>query len=897
MTWKHAVKRYPTRDTGFLRRYRPVLEILEDRRVLAAPITFAAIGDFGVASSILNLGNGVLGAPDSEGNVANLVHSWDPQFVLTMGDNNYLCGEQNDAPLIPLLQLLVLNGDIMPSTAGTILDYTGFVFSGVVELKGTLMNNSAVVTGLSDTSQLVKGMYVSGNGVEIFSTIQSIDSATQITLDQPASASMTSSLDFLPANLSLTNLDGLSHIDRNIGRYYSDYIFPYIASSVSGQFGNGSPTKTNRFFPVPGNHDWADPLSEDESFALCDLSGRSTPDLTPYLTYFAGLNPTNVPTLTFGTTRNATGQTVPLTQPFYYSFTMGTTSTGQPLIEFFAFDSDPADPNLLNGNNPATLTPAQVIASPEGQWLQTAMANSKAVWKIPYFHHAPYTSSIVGNQGGNGSWMQLPFQQWGASTVLYGHVHNYERFQLSDPGTQGPSIPYIMNGAGGAPITPFTEVETGSQLRYNGNWGASKITADESKMTFQFFNVYGALIDEVSVTNEVPSATSGPGEFDPLTATWYLRNTTTAGDPSFTPFSYGAPGWRPVVGDWNGDHITTVGVVDPGSATWYLRNSNSGGNPDFPAFSYGAPGWIPVAGDWDGNGTVTAGTFDPGTATWYLRNSNSAGNPDIAPFSYGAPGWIPLTGDWNGDGTWSIGMFDPTSGTWYLRNSNSAGRPDFPPFAYGGIGWRPVVGDWNGDGKFTVGVIDPASATWYLRNENSAGMADITPFAYGMGFWTPLAGAWSGPPASSPLLASQIGSGGSGAALDSADLAHILNTALQSLTQAGIDTQSLARATVQVVDLPGRQLGLASRADNTISLDRDAAGLGWFVDPTPATAEEFADVGNSWRALAGGTAAGTVDLLTVMMHELGHLAGLEDVYDGGNGLMSGVLAPGIRRRV
>ncbi|MFK7808109.1 MAG: hypothetical protein AB8F74_09950, partial [Saprospiraceae bacterium] len=44
------------------------------------PYVFAAIGDYGNNS-------------DDEGDVADLVTSWDPDFVITMGDNNYKDGE------------------------------------------------------------------------------------------------------------------------------------------------------------------------------------------------------------------------------------------------------------------------------------------------------------------------------------------------------------------------------------------------------------------------------------------------------------------------------------------------------------------------------------------------------------------------------------------------------------------------------------------------------------------------------------------------------------------------------------------------------------------------------------------------------------------------------------
>jgi len=65
---------------------------------------------------------------------------------------------------------------------------------------GTLTAGSAVVTGLSDTSQLIVGMAVSGTGVPASTTILSVDSSTQITMSQNATASGAQSLTFqIPA--------------------------------------------------------------------------------------------------------------------------------------------------------------------------------------------------------------------------------------------------------------------------------------------------------------------------------------------------------------------------------------------------------------------------------------------------------------------------------------------------------------------------------------------------------------------------------------------------------------------------------------------------------------------------------------------------------------------------
>ena len=62
----------------------------------------------------------------------------------------------------------------------------------------------------------------------------------------------------------------------------------------------------------------------------------------------------------------------------------------------------------------------------------------------------------------------------------------------------------------------------------------------------------------------------------------------------------------------------------------------------------------------------------------------------------------------------------------------------------------------------------------------------------------------------------------------------------------------------------GPKLGFA--AGDTIWLDADAAGWGWFVDPTPGDDSEFTTPGDQGEQ-------GRIDLLTALMHEIGHLLG------------------------
>ena len=63
-------------------------------------------------------------------------------------------------------------------------------------------------------------------------------------------------------------------------------------------------------------------------------------------------------------------------------------------------------------------------------------------------------------------------------------------------------------------------------------------------------------------------------------------------------YNFGAPGWTPVVGDWNGDGKVEIGVTN--GQQWYLDSDGNGAwdnGIDF-AYSFGAPGWTPVVGKW-----------------------------------------------------------------------------------------------------------------------------------------------------------------------------------------------------------------------------------------------------------------------------------------------------------
>jgi CubicO group peptidase (beta-lactamase class C family) len=240
-----------------------------------------------------------------------------------------------------------------------------------------------------------------------------------------------------------------------------------------------------------------------------------------------------------------------------------------------------------------------------------------------------------------------------------------------------------------------------------------------------------------SVNNAVQQATPprpNPrtvGVYRPANGNVYLKFDNASGFADMN-FFYGQAGDIPVVGDWDGDGVQSVGIFRQGR--FFLKNTNGPGAADV-VFDFGAPGDRPVAGDWNGDGRDTIGVYRNGV--FLLRDTNDAGPADYI-INYGNPNDLPVVGDWNGDLFTTVGCFRPSDGFAYLRNTSTSGFADVA-FFYGLAGDLPVAGDWTGQGFDTFGVY--RQGTFFLRNSNTPGFADFA-VQLGLPGDLPLAGRW-----------------------------------------------------------------------------------------------------------------------------------------------------------
>ncbi len=136
--------------------------------------------------------------------------------------------------------------------------------------------------------------------------------------------------------------------------------------------------------------------------------------------------------------------------------------------------------------------------------------------------------------------------------------------------------------------------------------------------------------------------------------------------------------------------------------------------------------------------------------------------------------------------------------------------------------------------------------------------------------------------------------------LTQANLAAIVAQAIKLWEATGLTAEQdayLQSVTFKISDLGGITLG--SAAAGVVTLDDNAAGNGWYIDQTPGDNSEFPYALAATNLLTDPSLApaGHVDLLTTVLHELGHELGLNDTYAyaQSDSLMYGYIVDGERR--
>ena len=258
------------------------------------------------------------------------------------------------------------------------------------------------------------------------------------------------------------------------------------------------------------------------------------------------------------------------------------------------------------------------------------------------------------------------------------------------------------------------------------------------------------------------------GVYHPATGQWYFdldhsgnwSGCQADGGTDLCLAQFGTPTHLPVVGDWDGDRVATIGTYAPIDGAWYLDNGDGRwdlvNGIDVVLATFGTPAHIPLAGDWDGDGISTIGTYQQGlwylgTADGFMRGTMSWNGPliDVADANFGIPGDLPVTGDWNGDGKTKIGVY--RQGQWFLDFNGNRKWDQDTDKAYANFGMPtdlPVSGDVDGDGISEIGVYHPATGQWFFDVDKNGAWsgcgADLCLTQFGSPGDIPVTGDWNG---------------------------------------------------------------------------------------------------------------------------------------------------------
>jgi hypothetical protein len=235
---------------------------------------------------------------------------------------------------------------------------------------------------------------------------------------------------------------------------------------------------------------------------------------------------------------------------------------------------------------------------------------------------------------------------------------------------------------------------------------------------------------------------------------WSLDMNGNGGASGTLNASFGWPGATYITGDWNGDGHAKIGVYYNGF--WYLDYDGNGvwdgGVVDKQyVFGWADPNVIPVVGDWNGDGRTKIGIYYQGF--WYLDYDGNGvwdGGVNDKAYNFGWPaaGVTPILGDWSASGTVKIGIY--YQGFWYLDYDGNGvwdGGVNDKAYMFGwaATGVTPIVGDWNGDQRTKIGIY--YNGLWYLDYDGNGvwdGGVNDKAYVFGQPGVTPLLGDWSG---------------------------------------------------------------------------------------------------------------------------------------------------------
>lgn len=174
---------------------------------------------------------------------------------------------------------------------------------------------------------------------------------------------------------------------------------------------------------------------------------------------------------------------------YFYSYTYGN-------AEFFSLDTN------------KKVAPG----SEQYEWLDKALAQSKATWKICYHHHPAYTSdsddygktfSVSPTTEGdlNARHLTALYEKHNVDICFNGHIHVYERTWPIRNGKvdRQRGITYITSGGGGGSLEDFSPTPTFFKAEFRSDYHYCYLTVHQGELHMKAFDKDDRLFDQFEI--------------------------------------------------------------------------------------------------------------------------------------------------------------------------------------------------------------------------------------------------------------------------------------------------------------------------------------------------------------------------------------------------------------
>ncbi len=583
-------------------------------------VLFAVIGDYGEACG--NLG------PAHEEAVANLLKGWDPDYIITLGDNNYPDGTA-----------FTIDTNIGQFYSEYIYPYTGFWGSGdpdgINRFWPTLGNHdwhtNPPVPYYDYFTLPNNERYYEQTDAQDLVHLYALSSDTHEPDGNTSGSTQGIWLqNALAASTSTWNLVFLHHCPYSSSSYYAPGVtalrWPYASwgadAVLAGHshhyerlstdgipyFVNGAGGGDLYSFttPIPEsqvryNSDWGAQMVEATGeylkFTFFNTVGTEIDSITIYA-------PTPSPTPTSSLTPT------PTITPRAPSLTPTATVTPTPSVT----PTPVGYKTPITTPTPTTAPTATPPPTPKPTAQPTAQPTVPPSGALPwiYDYNGDGTSDVAIFRGSAGLWAIR-----GVTRVYFGS-------------STDDTVPGDYNGDNTTEIGIFRSPP--------GLWAIRGVTR----------SYFGSGNDSPEPGDYNGDGTAEIGIFRGASGLWAIKGVTRA--------YFGSSADNPAPGYYAGSAAKRIGIFRPSSGLWAIRG--------ITRVYFGSSSDTPVPGDYDGDGSWEIGIFRSSAGLWAIRG--------VTRSYFGSSSDRPVPADYQGDGKDEIGIFRGASGLWAVKGISRA---------------------------------------------------------------------------------------------------------------------------------------------------------------------------------------------------------------------------------